>query len=192
MGLEDITTTQIMEEEDMIEIEVKGLSKMYGGNTVFHNINFTVQTGEKIGLIGANGCGKTTLMRILSEEESSDAGDIFKKKGIRCGYLAQIPSYPETVTVIEVLMEAFGEIGHIKSELATIEKKMALAPDNMETLLERYGRVQERFTALDGYAVDEKLNRIIIGMSFEETFLNRTFMSLSGGEKTKQCLARCY
>lgn len=190
MGLEENKTTQIMEEEDMIEIEVKGLSKMYGGNTVFHNINFTVQTGEKIGLIGVNGCGKTTLMRILSGEESSDAGDIFKKKGIRCGYLAQIPSYPETVTVIEVLMEAFGEIGHIKSELASIEKEMALAPDNMETLLERYGRVQERFTALDGYAVDEKLNRIIIGMSFEESFLKRTFMSLSGGEKTKTMLGK--
>lgn len=82
----------------MIEIEVKELSKMYGGNTVFHNINFTVQTGEKIGLIGANGCGKTTLMKILSGEETSDAGDIFKKKGIKCGYLAQI-EIPVTLVI---------------------------------------------------------------------------------------------
>jgi len=129
-------------------------------------------------------------MKILSGEESSDAGDIFKKKGIKCGYLAQIPSYPEQVTVIEVLMEAFGDVANIKNELNTLEKEMTLAPDNMETLLERYGRYQERFTALDGYAVDEKLNRIIIGMSFEETFLNRTFMSLSGGEKTKTMLGK--
>lgn len=98
----------------MIEIEVKELSKMYGGNMVFHNINFTVQTGEKIGLIGINGCGKTTLMKILAGEESSDSGDIFKKKGIRYGYLAQIPSYPEETTVVEVLMEAFGDVGVIK------------------------------------------------------------------------------
>lgn len=183
-------TTQQMEEEDMIEIEVKELSKMYGGNTIFHNINFTVQTGQKIGLIGINGCGKTTLMKILSGEEISDAGDIFKKKGIKCGYLAQIPSYPETVTVIEVLMEAFGDIGQIKNKLTILEEEMALSPENMTVLLEHYGRYQEQFTALDGYAVDEKLNRIIIGMSFSETFLNRRFMSLSGGEKTKTMLGK--
>ncbi len=174
----------------MIEIEVKQLSKMYGGNTVFHNINFTVKTGEKIGLIGANGCGKTTLMRILSNEESSDAGDIFKRKGIKCGYLAQIPSYPEETTVIEVLMEAFGEIGSLKHEMASLEGQMATASDGMDKVLADYGRIQEKFTALGGYSVDEQLGRIIIGMSFSEVFLNRRFMSLSGGEKTKTMLGK--
>jgi len=174
----------------MIEIEVKQLSKMYGGNAVFHNINFTVKTGEKIGLIGANGCGKTTLMRILSGEETSDAGDIFKRKGIKCGYLAQIPSYPQETTVIQVLMEAFGEIVSLKQQMASLEGQMTTASDGMDKVLLDYGRIQERFTALGGYSVDEQLGRIIIGMSFTEDFLNRRFMSLSGGEKTKTMLGK--
>lgn len=174
----------------MIEIEVKQLSKMYGGNSVFNDVNFTVKTGEKLGLIGANGCGKTTLMRILSGEENSDAGDIFKKKGLKCGYLAQIPSYPEGTRVLEVLMEAFGDIGILKDKMTHLEAALATASDDMEDLLEAYSKVEERFTALDGYGVDEKLNRIIIGMSFSDDFLKRSFMALSGGEKTKTMLGK--
>lgn len=174
----------------MIEIEVKNLSKMYGGNTIFHNVNLVVKSGEKIGLIGANGCGKTTLMRILSGEENSDNGDIFMKKGIKCGYLAQIPSYPESMTVQDVLMEAFGDVGKLKLDLAELEKKMANEPNQVELLLKSYSVLQERFMALDGYAVDEKLNRIIVGMSFTEEFLSRSFMQLSGGEKTKTMLGK--
>ncbi|MBN2897392.1 MAG: ABC-F family ATP-binding cassette domain-containing protein [Clostridia bacterium] len=174
----------------MIEIEVKGLSKMYGGNSIFDSVNFTVKTGEKIGLIGLNGCGKTTLMRILAEEESADAGDIFKKKGLKCSYLAQIPTYPEGVSVLEVLMEAFGEVGSLKRHMSVLEKRLADASEDMEKLLLEYGHVQERFTVLEGYGVDEKLKRITIGMSFSDDFLSRHFMSLSGGEKTKVMLGR--
>jgi len=179
-----------MEAIEMIEIEVKQLSKMYGGNTVFHNINFSVKTGEKIGLIGSNGCGKTTLMRILSGEETSDDGDIFKKKGLKCGYLAQIPSYPEETSVFEVLMEAFDQVATLKKQMAFLEGQMAEGHASMEKLLEDYGKIQERFTALDGYSVEEKLGRIIIGMSFSEVFLKRDFMGLSGGEKTKTMLGK--
>lgn len=174
----------------MIEIEIKKLEKMYGGHLVFDDINFTVKSGEKIGFIGANGCGKTTLMRILSGEETADKGEIFRRKGLKCGYLAQIPSYPQDVTVKEVLMEAFGDIFPLKSQMASMEAEMSLGGGDTEKLLEAYGRVQERFTALGGYEVDEHLNRIIVGMSFSEAFLNRAFMSLSGGEKTKTMLGK--
>lgn len=174
----------------MIEIEIKKLEKMYGGHLVFDDINFTVKSGEKIGFIGANGCGKTTLMRILSGEETADNGEIFRRKGLKCGYLAQIPSYPQDVTVKEVLMEAFGDIFPLKSQMASMEAEMSLGDGDTEKLLEAYGRVQERFTALGGYEVDEQLNRIIVGMSFSEVFLNRAFMSLSGGEKTKTMLGK--
>ncbi len=163
---------------------------MYGGHLVFDDINFTVKSGEKIGFIGANGCGKTTLMRILSGEETADKGEIFRRKGLKCGYLAQIPSYPQDVTVKEVLMEAFGDIFPLKSQMASMEAEMSLGGGDTEKLLEAYGRVQERFTALGGYEVDEHLNRIIVGMSFSEVFLNRAFMSLSGGEKTKTMLGK--
>lgn len=174
----------------MIEIEIKKLEKMYGGHLVFDDINFTVKSGEKIGFIGANGCGKTTLMRILAGEETADNGEIFRRKGLKCGYLAQMPSYPQDVTVKEVLMEAFGDIFPLKSQMASMEAEMGLGHGDTEKLLEAYGRVQERFTALGGYEVDEHLNRIIVGMSFSETFLNRAFMSLSGGEKTKTMLGK--
>jgi len=174
----------------MIEIEIKKLEKMYGGHLVFDDINFTVKSGEKIGFIGANGCGKTTLMRILSGEETADNGEIFRRKGLKCGYLAQMPSYPQDVTVKEVLMEAFGDIFPLKSQMASMEAEMSLGDGDTEKLLEAYGRVQERFTALGGYEVDEHLNRIIVGMSFSEVFLNRAFMSLSGGEKTKTMLGK--
>ena len=174
----------------MIEIEIKNLEKMYGGHLVFDDINFTVKSGEKIGFIGANGCGKTTLMRILAGEETADNGEIFRRKGLKCGYLAQMPSYPQDVTVKEVLMEAFGDIFPLKSQMASMETEMSLGHGDTEKLLEAYGRVQERFAALGGYEVDEHLNRIIVGMSFSETFLNRAFMSLSGGEKTKTMLGK--
>jgi ATPase subunit of ABC transporter with duplicated ATPase domains len=174
----------------MIEIEIKNLEKMYGGHLVFDDINFTVKSGEKIGFIGANGCGKTTLMRILAGEETADNGEIFRRKGLKCGYLAQMPSYPQDVTVKEVLMEAFGDIFPLKFQMASMEAEMSLEDSDTEKLLEAYGKVQERFTALGGYEVDEQLNRIIVGMSFSEVFLNRAFMSLSGGEKTKTMLGK--
>lgn len=179
-----------MEDVRMIEIEVKKLEKMYGGHLVFDDINFTVKRGEKIGFIGTNGCGKTTLMRILAGDEGADSGDLFRRKGLTCGYLAQIPTYPQEVTVKEVLMEAFKDLFLLKSKMAAIEDKMSLGSENLEQLLETYGSLQEGFTARGGYEVDEQLNRIIIGMSFSDVFLKRTFMSLSGGEKTKAMLGK--
>lgn len=175
----------------MIELNINNLTKYYGANKLFEEISFEIQTGERIGLIGQNGSGKTTIMRILMGLEDSQGGNISLRKGNRLGYLNQIPSYPEEVTTIDVLGMAFEEVSSIKMKMEELEKQMCLYTGiQLDKAVVNYSGLLEKYEHSGGYEAETKINKISEGLNISESMKNMSFMKLSGGEKTRVILAK--
>ncbi|QVK18377.1 ATP-binding cassette domain-containing protein [Mycoplasmatota bacterium] len=173
----------------MIEIGINQLRKFYGANKIFENVSFELQTNDIIGLIGQNGTGKTTLMKVLMGEENAE-GDIFIRKGIKLSYLHQIPIYDKNDSVIDILYKAFINIQLLKKEMSKLEKEMAILKDNeLDKIMNQYSQMQTEFDILGGYEIEEKLGKIVTGLQLEK-FINMPFNTLSGGEKTRVMLGK--
>ncbi|WP_315115984.1 ribosomal protection-like ABC-F family protein [uncultured Clostridium sp.] len=169
----------------MIELALKEVEKYFGGNRIFSNITFEAQYGERIGLIGRNGTGKTTVFKIIAGIEKQDKGSITIRKNSVVGYLDQIPNFPGQFKVVDVLKTAFEIQYEINKQLKTLEVEMAtLDAEELEHTLKKYSQLSEVYEAKGGYEIEEKLSKICTGLKFNEDFLNRDFISLSGGEKT--------
>ncbi|MCB2298750.1 ribosomal protection-like ABC-F family protein [Clostridium tagluense] len=169
----------------MIELALKEVEKFFGGNRIFESITFEVQSDERVGLIGRNGCGKTTVFKIIAGLESQDKGSISIRKNATVGYLHQIPDYPQQFKVIDVLKIAFQIQYQINRELKILEVQMASLKDReLECALRKYGELNELYEAKGGYEIEEKMSKVCTGLKFTEEFLSRDFISLSGGEKT--------
>ncbi|WP_342542233.1 ABC-F type ribosomal protection protein [Paenisporosarcina sp. FSL H8-0542] len=169
---------------------IQEISKMLGGNIIFEDLSLAIKTGDKLAVVGRNGTGKTTLFKLLAGVESPDSGSIHFKKGNRTGYLAQIPSYSEEVTGLDVLTMAFEELLKMQTQMTDLEMKMASATsEEMERLLRQYGNIQEQFTLRDGYSYESEIDKVIQGLQLEN-FVDRSFPSLSGGEQTKIMLGQ--
>ncbi|MCA1031211.1 ABC-F type ribosomal protection protein [Bacillus timonensis] len=169
----------------MIIVAVNSISKMYGGSSVFKDLSFEMKEGERVGLVGPNGSGKTTVLKLIAGVESIDSGAIHLKKGTKIGYLAQIPVYPEGTLTKDVLEGAFDEIRDIERKMKVLEKEMtSVDGQKLERLLEEYGKLQDTFMHLGGYEAEAELLAVANGLSIH-SLLNRPFNQLSGGEKTK-------
>ncbi|WOV85690.1 ABC-F type ribosomal protection protein [Sporosarcina jeotgali] len=169
-----------------MHIKAENLTKSYGGTAILEKLTVEVKSGEHVALVGRNGCGKTTLLRLLGRAESPDAGRIIQAKDSKVGYLHQIPSYPDYV-VKDVLFEAFSELIEIERRMKELELKMAT--DNSERILLSYGELQETFLELGGYEMESKLTSISNGLGITR-FFQQKFDALSGGEKTKVMLGQ--
>ncbi|MCU5685198.1 ABC-F type ribosomal protection protein [Bacillus wiedmannii] len=169
---------------------VNNVTKSFGGNIIFENISLEVKNGERVGLVGRNGSGKTTIFQLLTGMESLDAGAIHMKKGTRIGHVAQIPKFDEGMTVYDVLSSAFKAEKELEREMRTLEKYMAeeREPSALQKLMERYGVIQEKFAFLGGYEIEANLMKVANGLQVTELF-PRSFLELSGGEQTKVSLA---
>ncbi|HAQ08526.1 MAG TPA: ABC transporter ATP-binding protein [Bacillus bacterium] len=175
----------------MISCSVNHISKMYGGNLIFQDLSFEINEKDRVGLVGRNGCGKTTLMRLIAGMEEPDNGQIHFKKGLAIGYLAQIPSFEEGISVREVLSTAYEGLIASQNEMKALEDEMAAGavdPVRIERLLVKYGVLQEKFTLDGGYEMDATIDKIANGLKITG-LLDAKFNSLSGGEKTKVGLA---
>ncbi len=175
--------------QHMIICSVNQISKIYGGHTIFENITFEIKTSERIGLVGRNGSGKSSLLKIITGEETPDHGAVHWKKNLNIGYLAQIPNTPNTTTAYQFLLEAFSSLLKLKHELTRIEQKLT-QPDlpYYDRLIDQYGQLQDQFSLSGGYEIDAKIARISSGLKISH-LLDRDFCTLSGGEKTKLGLA---
>ncbi|WP_059171598.1 ribosomal protection-like ABC-F family protein [Bacillus sp. FJAT-27445] len=173
----------------MILCSVQQISKIFGGNSIVENLSFEIKEKDRIGLVGRNGSGKTTIFKLLANEETIDKGQIHFKKGARIGYLAQIPRYPSGTTGLDVLQSAFSGLTKIASRLRNLEANMAAAVDErtLASDLAEYGRLQDEFSLSGGYEMDADISRVAKGLGIEG-FLKEPFMQLSGGEQTKICL----
>lgn len=169
----------------MIEIELNNIKKNYGLKNVLDGVDFEVKTGEKIALIGENGSGKSTILKIISGEENIDSGKINIRKNSEIGYLKQIYSKEkENVKVEEYLKRSFKKYFDIEKRLKQIENSMLDQSQNMEELIKKYGKLQEEYIVLGGYELEEKFKKICSGFKFSKEFLSKEYNSLSGGEKT--------
>ena len=170
----------------MIEISINNAEKSFGFKKILDGFALEASTGERIALIGPNGCGKTTLFKIISGEENLDKGMVSTRKGATIGLLSQMPpKVTDDVTVRDILLRSFQNIFDIEKKLREYEEKLASVPsDKLDSILNMYGRLQEEFANMGGYEVDEKVSKICNGFKITETMLNRSFNTLSGGEKT--------
>lgn len=175
----------------MIEVALNGIKKYYGAVKVLDNVTFEVHTGEKVGIVGRNGTGKTTILKILSGIEGYDGGIFSIRKGTELGYLDQIPVYPENYTAMEVLKTAFEGLYKISNEMNTLEVSMSqLSEYKLDDVMKRYGELQHTFELEGGYEINEKISKVCTGFKLNEALLNQPFSTLSGGEKTTVILGK--
>lgn len=175
----------------MIELGINNLSKYYGATKIFEKISFEIKTGERIGLIGKNGCGKTTIFKILMGLEDYQEGDINYRKDVKLGYLNQIPVYSEEIKTIEVIRMAFEKITAIRKEMKALEKSFeTLEGNELEKSINYYGRLTSQYELEGGYEIETKINKVTEGLQITENLKELPFQSLSGGEKTRVILAK--
>ncbi|MCC6625379.1 MAG: ABC-F family ATP-binding cassette domain-containing protein [Deltaproteobacteria bacterium] len=163
------------------------VGKSYGPRTLFEGVGWHVSPGARVGLVGKNGIGKTTIFRLITGRESPDEGRVIIKKGARLGYLAQETEDYGDKTPLEATLEAATEARALEAELQALEPLLASAdPD----LLHRYEVAQARFTQLGGYRLDAEARRILAGLGFTERTMEKPIPSLSGGWRMRVALAR--
>jgi len=173
----------------MIDISVKNLVKSFEvGENLLDGLSFEVYAGERVGILGKNGCGKTTLLRILSGEIGYDSGEIMIAPGRRLGLMSQIPVYPAHYTTEDVLREAHAPLYALQSRMEELSLKMA--EDHADAVLREYDRVSAEFEARGGYEMDVSRNRVANGLEISPAMRAQLFSALSGGEKTRVNLAR--
>ncbi|HZK53437.1 MAG TPA: ABC-F type ribosomal protection protein [Desulfosporosinus sp.] len=175
----------------MIECSFNNVTKYYGANKLFESISFDLKTGERVGLIGQNGCGKTTLMKMIMGEEDYQDGSIAIRKDARVGYLNQMPAYEAGATSMEVIELAFEVVFKLKQEMMLLEESLNhLQGDALEKALQSYGRLTERFETLGGYDIEMNISKITEGLQITDALKGMLFDQLSGGEKTRVILAK--
>ena len=173
----------------MTDLSVSNLVKSFEiGRNVLDGLSFTVTAGERVGILGHNGCGKTTLFRILTGELRPDEGEIAIAPGKRLGLISQIPVYPEGWTTEMVLKDAHRRLYKISERMEELAERMER--DQSPALLHEYDRLQEDFRRLGGYEMDVDRARVANGLDIPPQMLVQEFDSLSGGEKTRVNLAR--
>ena len=173
----------------MIDISVSSLVKSFElGKNILDGLSFNVNSGERVGILGHNGCGKTTLFRILAGEIGYDEGEVMLAPGKRLGLISQIPVYPEGWTTEDVLRSAHRRLYDINERLE--ELALMMETDQSQALLSEYDRLSEDFRRLGGYDMDTARNRVANGLDIPAAMREQEFESLSGGEKTRVNLAR--
>ena len=176
----------------MIEIALSNVDKNFGFKKIFDSFDLEIMSGEKVGLIGPNGCGKSTLFKLITKEEVPSSGIVTTRKGAKVGFLPQMPLLQnENISVSEFLSSSFEEIYRISKEMRLLEYEMTNPQsEDMEKILNRYGFLQQRFDDLGGYLIDSKINEICNKFGINSELLEREFSKLSGGEKTIVCFAK--
>lgn len=176
----------------MLTINCQNVKKYNAAQLVLENITFELHHGEKAGLVGRNGCGKTTLLRMIAKLDSPDEGMLAVRKNARIGYLQQIPVLETGTTVRDVLELSFRELLDCRDRMALLESEMAspeLRPERLEILLKEYAKLQENFEREGGYELDARIDQVAEGLRIPRVWYSRAYDSLSGGEKTKVSLA---
>lgn len=171
----------------MAEISVQELHKYFGEHHVLQGLSFDLARGERAGIVGPNGCGKTTLLKILAGQEGYESGTVSIAKGARLGLLEQLPVYDGSTTVRQVLWQAFSWLEEMGGEMRAMEQDMA---EGKEVDMARYGALQTAYEMGGGYDMQVPYDRMTGGLHIDADMQERPFMSLSGGEKTRVNLAR--
>ncbi|MBQ5777877.1 MAG: ABC-F family ATP-binding cassette domain-containing protein [Oscillospiraceae bacterium] len=171
----------------MIDISVSKLNKFYGDHHVLRDLSFTIEQGERVGLLGDNGSGKTTLFKILSGECDYDSGEVLIPASKRLAVVSQIPVFPPEYTVSDVLQTSFSHLADISKKLRDMEKMMEVYSDS--EVLARYDSLTAQYEHLGGYNTETEINKTCNGLGISDSMRSRLFSTLSGGEKTRIMIA---
>lgn len=189
----------------MLELKLNGIKKYMEATLIMRNVSLEAFEGEKIGIVGANGCGKSTILKLIAGIEKMhyypgypqtsspgyDEGLIHFPRGASKAYLEQSPVFPPGLTVKDVLNLAFEEIDEIEARMRELEDQMKVLTDKeLEKALNQYSDLVLQLEAKGGYEREEKLGKVCTGLKFSESFLNNDFDQLSGGEKTTVVLGK--
>lgn len=177
----------------MIEIELNKIKKNYGLKNILDGFSLELKTGERVALIGRNGSGKSTILKIIAKQESVDSGTINIRSGAKIGILNQIyENEKEDISVEKFLYKSFEEILKVEKKLNKLETQMSteVNADKLEKIINEYGRMQERFSLMGGYEIQERFNKICSRFYINKELLKQSYNLLSGGEKTRVNLAK--
>ena len=169
---------------------VRNLSKAYGAITVLEDISFVINSGDRVGIVGSNGVGKTTLLSILVGQETSDAGSFSFAPSTETGYLPQTTPEFYGRTMQDLIYESLGNLRQLEERMRALESAMsAAAGEQLAGMMEEYDLVSTRFQDQDGYAIDHKIDAILDGLRIAYIARDREMQTLSGGEKARVGLA---
>ena len=173
----------------MVDIQVKNLTKFFTiGENLLENLSFEIQEGERVAILGRNGCGKTTLFNILTGQMDYDDGEVYVNPNKKLGLISQIPNFPVGYTVEDVLRSAFALLMRFKQKMELLECEMAKGATQEQ--LQQYDDLSNRFQSGGGYDMDVEVDKICNGLGITAEQRSQDFASLSGGEKTRVNLAR--
>ena len=173
----------------MVDISVKNLNKFFViGENLLQDLSFEIEEGERVAILGRNGCGKTTLFKIITGEMDYDGGEVYVNPNKKLGMISQIPHFPLGYTVEDVLRSAFREIIAAKKKMEALETAMEQGATQEQ--LKTYDALVARFQAGGGYDMDVEVDKICNGLGITPAQRPQLFDSLSGGEKTRINLAR--
>lgn len=172
----------------MIEISLNNVKKSYGFKNILDGLNLEIKTGEKVSLIGENGCGKTTILNIISKLENFESGSLAIRNSSTIGYLRQEPEilYNDKI-VKDILYESLAEILDLENTLKKYEEKMKKNPNNMD-IINKYLNAQDKYMKIGGYEVNTMIEKISHGLNINN-LLDKSFSKLSGGEQKRVSLA---
>ena len=173
----------------MVDIQVKDLTKFFViGENLLDGLSFEIQEGERVAILGRNGCGKTTLFNILTGQMDYDSGEVYVNPNKRLGLISQIPKFPEGYTVEDVLRSAYAELTAMKRKMERLEQ--AMAQGATQDQLRQYDARLGAFQSGGGYDMDVEVDKICNGLGISPEQRSQDFASLSGGEKTRVNLGR--
>jgi len=170
-------------------ITAANLSKAYGPDDIFSGISLSIPGNARIGLVGVNGVGKTTLLRILLGEEEASSGAVHRAKALRMGYLPQEAVTDSRRTLWDECLSAMEDLIEMQRHLREMENSMAADPHD-SGLIERYGALQHRFDRLGGFTFEHEIERTLTGLGFHKDEYSKPLNILSGGQRTRAVLAR--
>ena len=164
------------------------IKKSYTAHDILRGVSFQVNPNEKIGLVGRNGAGKTTVFRIITGEESADSGDVVKMNNLKIGLLQQHVDFTDSETVHTAALSAFKEIHDTEAEMRRLEKTMET--DYSDEILDAYAELQTEFERLEGFTYTAKAEAILLGLGFAKEMWTLETKNLSGGQKNRLGMAR--
>ena len=173
----------------MIVLDVNKIAKNFGYGSLFEDVSFSLNEGESIAIVGPNGCGKSTILKIIAGLETIDKGAVSIKKNAKVAYLDQLgATADDTRSVYEIMKDAYSDINAIEKQIKEYEAK--LDSDSNGTILEKYCNLIEKYSIMGGYDVDTNINTVISGLNIDKKMLEQSYNTLSGGEKTIVQLAK--
>ena len=179
----------------MIVLSCNNLNKSFGIDTILENISFTVNEGDKVGIIGVNGTGKTTLFKVLSGIYGYDSGDIYLGKGVEIGYLEQNTNFQSEKSIYEEVLEVFSDLMEMENYIRNLEIRISEESSNpnskeLDKLMNEYSHKLELFSELNGYGYKSEVKGILKGLGFSDNDMQTPINILSGGEKTRVLLSK--